>query len=264
MNARHRIALVLVGALAYGLFLALTAPAPVVWSWVQDRVPAQVYGPAGSIWSGTAEAVVNGPLRLDAVRWELHPSSLLTLSPTVQASADLPVGSGSGEIEFGSGGDLTLRDVRARTDTDTVLTWIQRAPLIPLAAGNVDLILTEGVIRDGLLDRGDGLLTWENAAVGPEGRFALGNIALRLRPGDPVGTRGALTARDGPLAVDGTLKLAPDGEFRLQAQVRPDDPDDPEARRLAGLFGITDPAGTTFIATGNVDGRDLSLRQQAD
>ncbi len=260
MRIRHAVALTGLGLLAYAFFLLLTVPAAVAWSLVEEDVPVRVYGPGGTLWSGTAEAVVDGPRRLDAVRWNLQPASLLTLSPSAKLSGQLPGGSGEGEIEIGPGGTITLRDVRASTAMDTVLAWIQRGALQPLAAGRVELLMPHGVVRNGLLQQADGLLTWTDAAVGPNARFPLGNLALRLQPAQPNGTSGTLTARDGPLTVNGTLDLRPNGDFQLQARVRPTDPGDPAARRRASLFGLANPSGTTLLtATGNVDGTDLRL-----
>lgn len=265
MRLRHALSLAALGLLAYALFLLLTMPAAVAWSLVEEDVPVNVYGPAGTLWSGTADAVVDGPRRLDAVSWSLHPASLLTLSPSATVSGQLPGGSGEGSLEVGPGGTLTLSDVRAQTTIDAVLAWIRRGALQPLASGRIELLMPHGVVRNGLLQKADGLLTWTNAAVGPNARFPLGDLALRLQPAEPNGTRGTLTARNGPLTVDGTLDLRPNGDFRLQAQVRPTDPGDPAARRLASLFGLANPSGTTVLtATGNVDGSNLRLQQRAE
>lgn len=255
--------LLLVGLLAYAVFLAATVPAALIWSRVGDDLPVRAYGIEGTLWSGSAAALIEGPRRLDAVRWQLSPGSLLTLSPHLDLAAELPDGWGEGQLEFGDSETLTLRDVRARTGIATVLEWIERGELRGLVQGRVELIMPEGVIRGGLLQRGDGLLTLEELAVGPGGSFHLGTLALRLQPAEGGGTQGRLASPEGPFQVEGSLSLASDGDFRLRATVTPRDPEDQQARRTAASLGFANPGGTTvFEASGNVDGRNLRLDQR--
>jgi hypothetical protein len=265
MRVRPTLALIALGLLAYSVFLALTMPAAVAWELMDEQVPVEVYGPAGTVWHGGADALVAGPRRIDALRWRLHPLSLLALSPAADVSGSFTTGGGEARVRIRPDGTLVLSDVRAQTSFDTVLAWIQRGALQPFADGRVELLMPHGVVRNGLLQQAEGLLTWSDAAVGVGGQVALGDLALRLRPAEPDGTVGVLTARNGPLRVDGRLELSPSGDFRLEARVRAADPGSPQARRLSSLLGLANPDGTTVItATGNVDGSDLQLRQRAE
>lgn len=263
MSAWRWLGLGVVGVLAYVLFLAATVPASVVWSRLSGDGPVRAYGIQGTLWAGSAAALIEGPRRLDDLRWRLRPASLMALSPSVELDADLPSGRGEGEVEITDGETITLRDVRARTDIATVLRWIERDALQALLRGRIELIMTEGVVSAGLLQRGDGLLTLEDARIGPGGRFPLGTLALRLQP-EADGTRGLVTSPEGPFEVDGTLDLRGDGEFHLRVSVSPRAGEAEEARRVATSLGFANPGGTTvFEASGNVDGRNLQLDQRA-
>jgi len=265
LSRRTRITgLVVLGILAYAVFLAVTVPLPVAWSWIGPRLTLRLYQPTGTLWSGGAAALVQGPRRLDAVRWTLHPSALMTLALGAHVSGRLPDGRVGGDVRVGPGNAVRVRDARADMDVDTLLSWAGRGGLGPFAGGHFDALLKALELRDGRLVSADGVINWNGAVIGPNDAIPLGDLALRLQPASGGGVNGKLVSNGGVLALDGDLALTPDGRFTLHADIAPARSGDPRARRVTGMLGLANPEGTTRVTiSGNLNGGGLQIRQKA-
>ncbi|WP_440996144.1 type II secretion system protein N [Arhodomonas sp. SL1] len=250
---------------AFALAAVLLAPVGVAWSLLEGRVPADVHEPQGSLWNGGAGAVrVNGQLIRD-VGWRVDAGALLR----ARLALDLrgrPGDDGTldGHIAMGPGGRLRLEDVRADMDVDTLLGWLRRGALAPVANGRVEANLRHLAMEGERLVSAEGLLSWRGASLYLGAERPLGDIHLRLRPRDGDGVDGELTARNGPLTLDGTLTVEGDGAFRLQARIQPDPEHPGDGEAVGRSLGLANPGGTTVVeASGNLDGSGLRASQRA-
>lgn len=188
--------LVAAGLAALLLGLLVTMPARVAYHWFAPDELA-LAGIAGSAWNGSAAAADAAGLYVADLRWDFHPTALLTGKAAWLLSARPPGGSLQTEVSVGATGNVVLRDV------DATLPLSLLDGIAPLAGvdGNVDA-------RLGRVDFHDGLPTTA------EGTIHISNLVLRALSRRPVGDyRAILSTEDGEIIADvedtaGMLDLA--------------------------------------------------------
>lgn len=260
MRARG-LTLGLLGLLAYLIFLVATLPAARAWAWFGESVPLQAYGLDGTLWHGRAAVMQDELRRLEAVQWEIRPLSLLRGNLSAEVQARLP---GDGRLRSTvhlRPNRLRAEDLRLELPAPLVLTWagIDRLPVT--VDGRFESLLRELVLVDERLLRADGLLSWNSAtlALGRQ-PLPLGNLALRLRPGEDA-ILGTLTSQGGPLSLDGDLRLAPDGRFVLDMTARLSGEIDDATRRIFTAVGVpADGSPIQARLSGSLDGTGVSLQ----
>lgn len=264
MSRGKLILLILVGVIAYLIFLITRFPAAQAWALVNDQIPVQASGLSGTVWEGRAATIYQDGLRLDGVAWTLHPGAALTGRLAADISANLPDGRMRARIERGAS-TLRLKDARLDGSAAGLLALAGERRIN--AAGRVDALLREVEIVDGRLHQADGLINWQNAVLRPGSglpignlSLPLGNLALRLEPADQ-GTHGTLVSEGGPLDIEGELKTDPgQGRFVMELMVRVIGEIDAETRRALQLLGVpTDGSPTRSRLTGNLDGTEILL-----
>jgi hypothetical protein len=238
-----------VGRFAWGIVLivvfslALVARAPArLLGLVVPAAQLQLDGLAGTVWNGTASRCVlrlpQGALHLGAVRWSLHPTSLLSLSPRLDVASHWGAQRLEGEVRFGLGGDIALRDLEARVPAELVQRFA------PLAVdGDLSAQIAELELRDGLPHRADGRLVWEDAGFqSPRGRIPLGTYALDVRqpPGEVL--IGEVLTLAGDLRAQGRAEL--DGRrYSIDIGLVGEAPLDPILSNSLSLMAAPDDAG---------------------
>ncbi|WP_200180266.1 type II secretion system protein N [Ectothiorhodospira mobilis] len=219
-RGRWIVSLILLGLAAYLLALGITLPAPLAHDWVRDRgwLPEglHLHGVTGSLWSGRAQEARWEDLTLQGVTWRVHPWDLLRGALGVEAGFSGPAPGGSAHLRLQPGG-IGIRDLRLDL------------PAAPVAGALVDWpVVVEGRIvadipglaldRDGRFHDVTGTVAWLNAASGYPEPLPLGDLHARLGDED-----GALTAdardRGGPLFLQASARLEPDGRYRLRARL---------------------------------------------
>jgi hypothetical protein len=65
----------------------------------------------------------------------------------------------------------------------------------------------------------------------------LGAFTVQLTPASPEGIQGAVQDQGGPLALEGTLNLLPDGHYRFAGRAAVRDDDNPALRQAMNLLG---------------------------
>lgn len=228
--------LLLVGVLAYGLFLGLRLPI----GWWFERIPPPL--PAalsiarldGNLLHGSASGVRWNGVALGRLDWRFAPGELLgarlgyrwslagsehrldglaTLSPTTTRLDDL-----SGELPLALVAELSaqplLLDGRLRLDMDRLL----------LAA-------------DGRPQRIAGRILLTEARLSPLPEQPLGPFRALFEPPAEAGIAAVLDDQGGPLALNARLRLSPDGVYRIEGrlQARPDSP--PQLGNLLAALG---------------------------
>lgn len=209
---RRGIWIALVGAVAFTVILIARLPA----AWlVPNRFPQGSCGSIeGSLWSGTCGALTVNGTNLGDVSWELHPLRLFA----GRLAAHLTLANGpadaSGDVELGFGQSVTARDVVAELPLDPKLVPLVPATLQGRAHARLALVrLEHGVLRElaGAIEAHDLIDTAGN-------RTPLGSYVVTF-PGGSGTPTGQLHDLDGPLALEGTLKLTPQPGFELEGLI---------------------------------------------
>jgi hypothetical protein len=164
-------------------------------------------GFAGTLWRGSAARAVlvtgQGLVHLGELRWRLHPSSLLLLSPKVTLSSRWGDQRFSGVVQTGLGGDITLRDVEADASADLV------KHVAPLALqGRISLQLSELTLRSQQPVSGSGRVVWQRGAwQAPQGLMPLGSYALDFSQQENAPLTGDVVTLSGPIEANGQVSL---------------------------------------------------------
>jgi general secretion pathway protein N len=198
----------LLGAIAFSVILLVRLPA----SWL---LPTR-FGPGscasldGSLWSGTCSGLTLSGSHLGDLAWELHPLRLLV----GRLAAHVTLGNGpadvSADVEVGSGQNITARHVVADLPLDPHL--IPAVP--PTLHGNAHAELALVHLEHGVLQDLQGRIEAHDLIDNSGHRTPLGSYALTF-PGGTTPPTGQLRDLDGPLALEGTLKLTAQSGFEL-------------------------------------------------
>ena len=195
-------------ALVLVLLLSLLASAPArMLSLVLPGEQVLMSGLAGTLWQGSASRCMlrlpQGYLHLGAVKWSLHPLSLLTLAPRLTLSSEWGSQSISGELALRGARDIDIVELDARVDADLLR---QFAPVS--LAGSFSLQLARVQIRDGLPYGGEGRVVWQDGSwQSPRGPVQLGTYALDFDQPPGEALVGEVVTLAGPLEAEGRLQL---------------------------------------------------------
>ncbi len=206
--------LLILGAAAYVMFALVTFPARLVLAWFLPEVP--VSGVAGTVWSGTADTIVAGQVRLEDVTWKAHPLALATGRASYTVRAGVAGGSVQARASAGLGGTIRLRDVAG------VLPLAAFAEVAPVDAvdGRIGLDFASATIADEWITDATGSANLVSLNVLAPVNEALGSYELAFEGAGDSGLQGRLSDVQGPLAVNGTLTLGAGKSWSLDATVK--------------------------------------------
>jgi len=108
MRARHYI---LVGIIAYCVFLITSMPAAPVIGMFKDRIPVTVTNVSGSLWSGQANIIITNKLILNNVQWTFLPLRLLLAQAAVNVNAVFNNNPMSSRLSVGLSGNLAFDEL---------------------------------------------------------------------------------------------------------------------------------------------------------
>ena len=234
--------LFLIGALVFGWFLLMRAPAATLYAWFAPKsTPVQLYGLEGSLAQGHAAAVaLNGKPLLQDLGWRFRPWWL----PLLRAAFQLEGGGAS--LKFSGLLSLTPTGIGLRhVSLDGGIKAILGAAGYGFApvdgAARLDLSSTE--LRKGF-------------PVAAEGSAELRGLAWTLLKDPlPLGSyriavhteQDAITARidpeSGPLLVEGQARLQSDHGYDYDLRLKARDATDTALQNLLHALGQPDPQG---------------------
>lgn len=214
--------LIALGVGAFVIFALVTFPASVVLSRL-GSAGITAAGVSGSIWNGKAQVLQVRGAHVGSVEWDLHVLPLFTL----QLNADVKVsridGFAATELSVGPGGKVTLEGLSASLPL-SALPNVAPGWVATVNGKFARLTLDNGwpTLVDGSLDAVD--------VTGPARRPAsIGSYRIVFDPAasTPEMLQGAVSdAGNGPLQIDGTVRLKPDRTYEIDALVaaRPNAP----------------------------------------
>ena len=232
----------LLGLTAYLLFLLATLPAVYATAWLEKRLPqVQLAGVDGSIWSGAAREFTYSGRSWGALRW--HFDWRAPFSGHLGYRLQLH-GAGNtlqGRIAASAAGTLFFQDVRGQLPVTEIELWV------PLPPGSIDgtlsLQLVRLVLAHGRPIAAQGNVTLTGATLNWPQAVALRRYQLKLRTHSGTGIEGSLLDTSGPLMLQGTLNLAPDGHYQLSGRLASRDPGDAAISHLLQYLGPVNAAG---------------------
>lgn len=217
---------------------------------VAVRMPVSTVAPAalsqqcsaldGTLWSGTCQGVIWNGRQLGDLSWELHPLRLLLgqLSAHVRL-ADGPA-TGNTDLLLALGGHLTLSNLNADAPLDP-----QLLPEVPRnITGRVHTQISLAQLEHNILTRLEGRIEIHGLIDRTGGNdTSLGSFAVTFPPGASGDPTGRIRDLDGPLAVEGTVKLTRQPGFEIAGFIAPRKGASPEVVNNIAFLGSPDASG---------------------
>lgn len=238
--------------LVFVFTLVTTVPARVLDQLGGDAV--RLSGASGTLWSGTAQQALVGPLQLGRTRWRTNAGSLLLGRLAVNVDTELPGGFARGDLAVSIGGTISVSDFEAAAPLETMSRMVG----LPESTGDAIVEIESAVITD----------NWPTTLVGT---VRLGNIPLAMAGVSTGGSTSILTEFDvpeapadgrvpgrvsdqgGPLEIAGTITFYPPANYDIESLIstRPDAP--PEIQQGLMLLGPEGPNGSRqFTMSGSL------------
>ena len=180
MRSRHYI---FTGIIAYFVFLVATVPAAPVIGIFEDRIPVTINNVSGTLWNGRASAITtNKNLTLKNVEWSFLPWRLLLASIAINVNAEFNNNPIDARLATGISGNLSVDDLNMKLDAADVAS-LASLPVGELS-GIFQLHIDNAYIKQGLVPRVNGTLTWNQASVTIAESADLGNVSVLINEQD--------------------------------------------------------------------------------
>ena len=191
----------------------------------------------GSLWSGTCAGLTVSGTPLGELSWELHPLRLVLGRLAAHLTVSHGPADAAADVELRFGERLTARNLSADLPLDPAL--LPAVPPTLHGRAHVQLALAE--LQHGIVRQLQGRIEARNLEE-RSGNTALGSYAVSFPggSGDQVGT---LRDLEGPLALEGTLRLTPAPGFELEGFIAARNGAPPELVNSLRFLGSPDATG---------------------
>jgi len=239
-HKRRWLAWLIIGLLAYGLFLISLLPAGLVWEQVRERgmtpVGVELHGISGTLWNGGAGQLhMPGGLVLSDLRWRVTPGSLFTARLGWDLQATPPGGRAAGHLALGVS-TIQFRDVRgdlpATLAITPFLTWpvsLDGRLVLDLSHYRADY---QGHVREAR-----GVLGWIDAAAGLPEALPLGDLRAEIIDDGEGGLRLDVRDQGGPLIAEGVVQLSVAGVYQVDGVAGTRDDAHPNIAQALRMIG---------------------------
>ena len=209
---------------------------PVAWLIPTGQLPGCA-GLDGSLWSGTCEGLTVGDAPVGDVSWQLLPLRLLIGRLALHLTVHGPA-TASADVELSSGARLSARNIVADAALDPKLM-----PGVPASLhGQAHLELALAEVEHGIVTQLRGRIEARNLEDRSGANTPLGSYVI-IFPGGPGEQIGKLHDLDGPLALEGTLRLTREPGFVLEGLIAPRRGAAPEIVSNIRFLGSPDASG---------------------
>ena len=195
--------------------VVLVARMPASWVIPTSGANALCASVEGSLWSGSCSAMSIAHNPLGDVSWELHPLRLFLGQLAVHATVVHGTAQASADVELSFGQRITARKLVGDLPLDPAI--IPGLPASLRGQAHFDLPLAR--LEHGIVTQLQGRIEVHDLEDRTGEATALGSYVIEFPAapgGEPVGK---LHDLDGPLAVEGTLRLTRQPGFDLQGEV---------------------------------------------
>ncbi len=185
--------------------------------WLVGLLPPKVQceAPSGTLWNGACGELRAGGYGLRGVSWRLHPAALLRMRLAADLGSEDPAARGRASIELARSGELAIKDLVASVDVQS------GAGMLPvMVSGRLELALASARIVGARPAALQGKIDLQQLhVISPPAD--LGSFELQFAP-QPEGAPLLGELRDlnnGPLSVNGRLRLTSGGAYQLDGTV---------------------------------------------
>jgi len=211
---------------------------PAEWVIPVNRGPASCTGVEGSVWNGSCAGLAWGATPIGDVSWSVRPLRLLIGRLAAHVNLTRDSAHASADVEIGFGGRLTAHGLVGDLPLDAALL-----PGFPQNLyGHAHLELALAQVEHGVITQLEGRIEARDLEDRGQGNTALGSYLVTF-PGGPGEPSGKLRDLEGPLALEGTLRLTRQPGFELQGFIAPRRGAPPALVNDIRLFGAPDAAG---------------------
>lgn len=212
--SKKTIRYILVGSLAYFVFMLAIIPAATVFAYWKDtlgaKVPFHAQHWSGSVWSGKATEVMIGTKQIKSFSWQFHPFKLFMGSLELGLEIEVKDGYLKGVAGRRLMGTRYINDIEAWIPMSEIAVMANLQTFMPAGALNVNLQQLE--FSQQALSRAIGDIEWNSAEITLLNKMALGDIQLKFDPADD-GIKAVLSDQGGPLQIDGLLTVSSKGTY---------------------------------------------------
>jgi general secretion pathway protein N len=234
--------------LAAAAFLAIfIARLPAAWVIPPGAARGACTSLEGSLWSGECAGLTIERRPAGDLSWELHPLQLLLGRLAGHVSLAGPAATLGADVEAGFGGRVTVRHLTGDLPLDPALM----PGLPPELHGRAHLDLSLARIEHGAVTELAGRIEARDLEDRSVHATPLGSYVVTF-PGGPGEPTGRLRDLEGPLAVEGTLRLKRAGGFELEGLIAARSNAPPELIDNIRFLGSPDASGRRpFSLAGN-------------
>jgi len=244
MRLRFNWRYVLIGLLAYVVFLLVQFPADRAYAWWKAgpgaQQPVVLSGLSGTVWQGRAQRARIDGQHLQGLAWHFKPWTVLLGKLELDYEVRLHDGFMRGVMAADPQGAVSFEALEAKL------------PLAQLSLPAITALRPSGVVNLNLQNvdwNGEALLSaqgrvvWSGAGISLLQPLQFGDLALTLETRDDT-VIGELSDAGGPLQAEGLLTLKADGSYQF-------------AGSFAAREGAQSPLGRALSALGRpgADGR---------
>ncbi|MFW5452146.1 type II secretion system protein N [Thioalkalivibrio sulfidiphilus] len=209
----------IIGLLAYGLFLLTLLPAGLAWDQARARgmVPAgvEVQGITGTLWNGAAvRAVLPGGLQVNDLQWRATFTSLLAMRLGWDLEARPQGGRVAAHVAVGPG-TVVLAGVRGDMPAAPVVAPFMTWPVRVNGRLVLDLERLQ-LAYSGQVREARGVLGWIDAAAGIPEALPLGDLRAEISDTGEGGLRLSIQDQGGPLIAEGVAEISAASGYRVE------------------------------------------------
>ncbi len=237
---KKRVRYVLLGVIAYGVFLVVTFPAAYAYRLIQNQLDGIQLGSVdGTVWSGSAQILKINDFYLQDIDWKIQ------FLPLFLGRLELKLNSADKEFKFSThagrtlGGMVYIRGFQGRFPVASLQAMTPYP--VPALQGQLVFDGLEIALTDGKYVKGTGELLWKEAVATVSSPLDLGGFAVELKTEGQEIT-GMLKDTGGPLQAEGVLKLSAEGRYQFNGKFTPRDGGGKLAQNLR-MLGSPGPAG---------------------
>ena len=244
--------------------MLVLVPADRVYAVLKDHItlPVKLYQIEGTVWNGRAGVAQINNERLESVRWDFRPYTLVLGKLEIKLAFKKDGGHLDAVIGRSINGDLYIEDADAQFPANIIEPLLSRIPLG--LEGELIIDLSDLEISSNIISAAEGSLSWRDAGIGKPNNVELGSFAMNLETSEE-GVKGILSSmNDGPLQLDGLVVLNPDGTYKLTSTFVIRDPNRADLKQALRFVGNPGPTGKVSMTRSGTLALDkyLSLPNQ--
>jgi general secretion pathway protein N len=208
--------LIALGVGAFVIFALVTLPASIVLSRL-GSAGIHASGVSGSIWNGKAQVLQVQGMNVGSVEWDLHVLPLFTLHLNADVKVSRVDGFAATALSVGPGGKVTLKGLTASLPLSAI-----NNPQFNGWTGQLNARFARLTLDKGWPTEVDGSLDVADVTGPPRKPANVGSYRVVFDPAASTAEllQGAVSdAGNGPLQINGTIKLKADRSYEIDALV---------------------------------------------